>query len=505
MEHSSKFRKILKRFWSSKRSIRTFSKDTRGNVAMIFGVSLLPIMISVGVAVDLSRAMVVRERLAQAIDAAALAAGASTSLSLANQTNHVKNYIAANYNNSQIGALDTLTVAEVNDVITVTASAKINTVFLGIIGYNDLSINVSTEVMRNISGLELVMVLDNTGSMSGSKISDLRTSANKLVDVLYGGNPTNNLLKIGLVPFAASVNIGDTARAEGWMDENGDAAIAQSKFNYTAGQTVWDLYDAIPNRSWNGCVEARQQPLNTTDDPPVSNDTLFQPYFAPDERDASEYDNNYLPDGISGRTNKRQKYVGKYNGTNVSSSSKGPLFGCTVDPVTRLTTNRTTIESGINAMGASGYTHIPMGLVWGWRLISPGAPFSEGADYTNTDWKKAMVILTDGENTIDRESNYNKSNYSAYGHLKKARLGTTDASTFENQLDDDTAVLCQKVKNEGIRVYSITFQVSTNTVRNLMRACASEPGLYFDSPNGSQLEAAFEAIARDLNNLRISK
>lgn len=482
-----------------------FARNARGNVAMIFGISLLPIMISVGVAVDLGRAMVVRERLSQAIDAAALAAGAATSLSTAEQAAYVEDYILSNYDSDTLGTLTSLSAAEVGGVVTVSAEATFETAFLEIIGYSELVVRVDTEVVRNQKGLELVMVLDNTGSMSGSKISDLRVAANQLVDILYGETADTDTLKIGLVPFAAAVNIGTSALAEGWMDENGDAALAAAKMNYDPDQTVWDLFDEIPNRSWNGCVEARQQPWDTTDDAPSSGDFLFQPYFSPDERSSSSYDNSYFPDGISGTTSVRQEYVGKYNGSSVSSSSKGPLRGCSVEPVTRLTSEKSIVTDAINAMEARNYTHIPVGLVWGWRLISPGAPFTEGVSYDDEDWNKAMVILTDGENTIDRESNDNKSNYSAYGHLIDGRLGTTSASTFENQLDTNTALLCSRIKAQGIRVYSITFDVDSDTVTSLMRGCASESSLYFNSPSGAELAAAFEAIARDLNNLRISR
>ena len=197
--------------------------------------------------------------------------------------------------------------------------------------------------------------------------------------------------------------------------------------------------------------------------------------------------------------------MSKYDGTSVSSYSLGPLYGCTVDPITPLTNSKSTVDNAIDDMGANGYTHIPLGLVWGWRAISSTPPFTQGAPYSNLDWKKAIVLLTDGENTIDSESNDNKSNYSAYGHLVEGRLGTTSASTFENKLDENTALLCQRIKDEGIRVYTITFQVNTSNVQNLMRNCASEVGLYFDSPSSSELSAAFQAIGRDLNNLRISQ
>ncbi|MGI9482586.1 MAG: hypothetical protein ACR2OR_09535 [Hyphomicrobiales bacterium] len=74
-----------------------------------------------------------------------------------------------------------------------------------------------------------------------------------------------------------------------------------------------------------------------------------------------------------------------------------------------------------------------------------------------------------------------------------------------NKLNTKTTQLCNTLNDLNIRVYTITFQVSTNTVRNLMRNCASDPSLYFDSPSGTELRSAFKAIGVDLNNLRIRK
>lgn len=488
------------------RAGKAFLQDDRGNVAVIFALCLIPIMISVGVAVDLSRALVLRERLSQAIDAAALAAGASMNMTSTQQSNYIQKYIEANYQTNSVGNIESLSVKEANDVITVTASSKMSTAFLGIIGYNSLVVNASTEVMRNVTGLELVMVLDNTGSMSGSKLKNLKTSAHKLVDILYGKETNPPLLRIGLVPFSAAVNVGTGSLSQGWIDDAGQSTLAKNKMDWGGSlNTVMDLYNQIPNRSWNGCVEARMMPYDTTDDAPTSADTKFQPYFAPDESDKGGYSNNYLKDKGKGNANKRQRDVTKYNGKSVGNSSLGPLKGCTTAPVTALTNNRTTVDNSIDAMTASGYTHIPVGVVWGWRLVSPDEPFTEGKSYSDQQWKKAMVILTDGENTIDAQNNDNGSNYGAYGYLAEGRIGTTNAGSFEDQLDTNTATVCANVKAKGIRVYSITFNVTSTKVKNLMQGCASEPSLYFDSPSGSELEAAFEAIARDLNNLRISR
>jgi Flp pilus assembly protein TadG len=504
-----KYRKLISNVLEKQHRIflerlRSFSVKRNGNVAMMFALSALALFGMVGLATDYSRAITVKERLAYAIDLAALAAGSSTQLSIEERGELVDAYMDANYKSNSIGDIQDISVNDNDDTISIDAVSRVETTFMKIVGIDFIDVSASTEVTRKSTGLEVAMVLDNTGSMSGSKIAALKSSAHNLVDILFGSDSSPPLLRVALVPFAASVNIGTGAIGEGWMDMASTADIAQSKFNFQAGETVWDLFNRIPNRQWEGCVETRKPPYDTTDDAPTSANTKWQPYFAPDEP-SSGYDNNYLNDGTSGTDLQRVKYTGKYNGTSVSSSSKGPHFGCTVDTLTPLTNSRSTIEDAIDTMGADGYTHIPVGIAWGWRVLSPDEPFTEGKPYDDNDWKKAMVILTDGENTIDSQSTSLKSNYSAYGHLIHGRLGTTNASTFVNKLNANTALLCQRVKAKGIRVYSITFNVNTNTVRDLMRNCATDPSLYFDTPSAAELDTAFEAIASDLNNLRISK
>ena len=72
------------------RTLSRFRRDRSGNIAMIFGLALLPLMIAVGCAVDYSRANQIRSKLISAADAASvgsvargspgfIAAGAMTS------------------------------------------------------------------------------------------------------------------------------------------------------------------------------------------------------------------------------------------------------------------------------------------------------------------------------------------------------------------------------------------------------------------------------------------
>ncbi len=151
-----------------------------------------------------------------------------------------------------------------------------------------------------------------------------------------------NPVRISIVPFGHSVNIGSANRGEPWMDMNGWSSIHHENIAWDATDkrgdkwpnfvdlgtgvkgsingsqalppsggvvsvewlTRWSLFDSL-NTGWDGCVEMRPWPYHTTDDEPndLEPDTLFVPMFAPDEPDENisnneddDYNNNYLYD-----------------------------------------------------------------------------------------------------------------------------------------------------------------------------------------------------------------
>jgi hypothetical protein len=177
-------------------------------------------------------------------------------------------------------------------------------------------------------------------------------------------------------------------------------------------------------------------------------------------------------------------------------SYKGPNEDCPV-PVLPLTSIKADVEDRIDDMFSDGITHINIGLVWGWRVLSSKAPFTEGVDYNDEDFNKAIVLMTDGENF------FSSSSYGAYGYLSEGNLGTTNSSAAIAELNARTATVCTNIKDKGIIIYTITFQVNSATVQNLMQNCATDASKYFNSPDASTLESTFRAIGRELSNLRI--
>lgn len=511
--------------------LKRFLADKRGNVAMIFALSLLPVTVMSGGAVDLSQAMNARTRLSQALDAAALAVGTNPTIGDEQALSIANDFIRANYPGRELGTVQnvSVTIDDATDTVTVKGEAKIETIILGLIGMDYITVDWQSEVQRARSRLELVMVLDNTGSMGGSKIRDLRDAAELLVDIVYESVEEVGDVKVGLVPFAATVNVGTNYARQWWLDPD---ALSPQHADWAGGQTFeqevctgrrrrrtcttvtiepnhWDLFDMMRYESWAGCVEARAIPMDIDDTAPSNSrpETLFVPYFAPDEPgNDSDYRNNYLSDGVSGDSEDRLRNLIKYDDGRVQDDY-GPNMRCTTRPITPLTTSASTLYSNINAMGASGTTNIPQGVGWGIRVISPGEPFTQGVPWDDREVVKAMVILTDGENVMSGRSTYLRSDYGAYGFSRYGRLGTTSSSssTLRNRLNDRLRAACDEAKSLGIRVYTITFQVNSSSTRQLMEECASNPSLYFNSPSGSALRDAFELIAGDLTNLRLSR
>ncbi len=427
--------------------------DRRGGIAMIFGLSLVPMTIGAGLAVDLGRAYAVKSRLSYALDAAGLAVGSSSGTT-AQLQQIMQRYFEANYPASEYGVPATPTMTIVNDRINLSVTADVSTLLMGAVGVKKITVSASSVIVKETKGLEVVMVLDNTGSMAGSKIKSLKNAATDLVNIVFGNETAPALLKMAVVPFTGSVNIG------------------ASNTSLLTGYRPSDFNPDV----WRGCVEARPYP-NDTLDTSVAAGGAWRPYL-------------WQPSWIN-------PWPPVYGSR---GEIRGPNMHCPVS-LLPLTNRKQDILNKINQMEARGVTHINFGAVWGWRVLSPDPPFTQGLPYNDPDNQKVAIIMTDGENFI---SNY-WGTYSAYGSLYEGRLGTTSKSQAEAELDRRLGEVCTNMKNNNILIYTITFQVSSNRARDVMRNCATDPSKYFDSPSNAELEANFRAIAKQLSNLRIGR
>lgn len=448
------------------RSMRRFTRETTAAVAIVFALSIPMFIGAAGVALDLAQAYNVKNRLANAVDKAALAAGSTTG-SAEDIEMQVHKFIEANYPEGSLGTAFNISVSLSDGIVTVAASARVKTSFMSIMGTEYLDVHQETVVKRELGGVEVVLVLDVTGSMAGSNIAALKTASTNFLNIMFQRITDPEYLKIGIVPFSASVNVG----TYGFGETPDGAAYDTGFINWPSSDDYINPASNIQYNSgtsgttshWRGCILERGAGRDVTDDPTPNWGMYRFPQIC-----SSYYS----------------------NGTCRTYSNNNPNRGCTNNRLVPLTNNQAVLQASINGLQATGNTYINVGLVWGWRVISPGYPFTEGSAYDDVDWSKTIVLMTDGDNVP-----YNP--YSAYGSYP---------GLSANNLNSKMTTVCNNIKATGVTLYTITFESGiSNSTRTLFRNCATKEEFYFDAPSGQDLITAFENIANQLSQLHIVK
>ncbi len=411
--------------------LRALVRDRRGAVALLVALALVPLALASGLALDLGRSMIVRAELGRAADTAALAAGSRPDAQELDRL--VRRYLDANFRGRDDVVVEEVTVRVEGDGgrIVVTTRARVSTTLLRLAHVDWIPVTTRTVVVRAANPMEVALVLDVTGSMACcGKIQALKRSAAALVDILFAGEATSDHLRIGLVPFNARVNIGEAYR---------DWLVAADR-----------------RGAWNGCTEARSAATALTDAPPSV------------ERF---------------RKSRARRGGGRWGWWR---PRRGIVAPCPSSRVLPLSGTRARILAAIRELPATGTTRIDMGARWGWRLLSErwrGLWREDERSTPREDVIRAMVLMTDGQNVVNRR----------YDEVRSRA-----------EADRNLLTLCRRIKEDGIVLYTVTFGANTGSER-LMRECATSPSHYFASPTNADLEAAFRTIAGELSALRIAE
>ncbi len=519
-------------------------RNQEGAVAVQFALLALPLCVLAFGLMDVNRATVAKQQLQDALDAATLLAARTTTATTDTALTAVgQPALSANLTNLAGGTLSSSSFHLNGSYIDSTATVQLTPIVANLWMSGNMNITATSEVVRTMDDLEVAMVLDNTGSMgstlgSTTKITALKTAASSLVDTLAAAaaNSTDpNAVKYAVVPFSMTVNVGSSYSNASWI-----TGVQPTSSGYTAG-TAKDNFDvANTNRftlltqmglSWGGCVESRPYPYDVQDTAPDPGtpDTMFVPFFAPDEPDSGKTsytaNNNWntndktTPTNLStwrGRLMSTAKYAST-NKSNITSAGKtaghGPNEGCATAPLLRLTTSASTAKTTLNSMVAIGNTNVAMGLMWGWHVLSPNTPFADGVAYGTAHHDKIVILLTDGDNTNSSNSNPDGSIYTGLGYISQGRLVDTNhtpltASSTDtdrmNAIDGRELALCANMKAQRIIIYSIGVGVSAHS-KGLLQTCASGTDHYYDVTDASQLTTVFNAIAGSIQNLRLSR
>ena len=518
------------------RHLMAFKRREDGAIAVQMAFLALPLTVLAFGMVDVNRASVAKKDLQDALDAATLIAGRSMAVTQTEIQSVGSAALAGQLSGRSDAQLVSSTFTLNGSTITSTASVKLTPIVANLWLNSDMQVGAASQIFRSMNKLEVAMVLDNTGSMKGTKLSELKTATNDFIDQLSAAaarSTETNPVKIGIVPFSSVVRIGSTTteinayKTAAWMDAAGNNAVSKEIFYNSStgklgGGTAVNRFTLFnnTNTTWAGCVEGRQQPYDVQESPPTTTTpaTLFTPFFSPDEPDDTllkTYNsvNNYESDGASLTWNydRRLGTSSKYN-SSPNPSSRGPNYGCSIQSISRLSTNWAALKTKVNAMVADGETHIPLGMIWGWHVLSPNAPFADGVSYSTPKTTKIVVLMTDGDNTyVNSGANNDTRNitrYDGYGYASPLRLGAsvdvTSTSAREKAIDDRLELLCSNMKAAGIVIYTVRVEVTTGS-STLLSNCATRPDMFYDVQSASNLSAVFSAIAGSIENLRITQ
>jgi len=259
------------------RGLRAFTRrmagDSRGNVAMLFGITM-PVLILMTVGgVDIHRASTVRVNLQDALDAATLAAARSPYTDAINIQKVGMASLKANlkaYPNITLVEADTSFLLNSKDVVVANSKVNVKTlvanIFLPPYGKfmdDTLPVGAHSEVDRSSRNLEVSLALDITGSMAGQKLLDLKKAAKDLVDLIVQPVQTPYYSKVALVPWSMSVNPGTYLNASrGTL--KGSTNITNAVINLTGTQ-----------RSITGASKAKPVVINSAGHQFVNGDVVW--------------------------------------------------------------------------------------------------------------------------------------------------------------------------------------------------------------------------------------
>jgi Flp pilus assembly protein TadG len=556
---------IGKAAWAHlKRVSASFRSSDGGNIAIIFSMTLVPVIFLAGAAVDYSGAANLKTKLQRATDGANMQLCQLPATSTQAQLNAAAQKYVTAYMEGRPFVVDSVVPTTNPRQIQLTTSANFSTSIVKAVNSNFATVPVkaSSRCFSEQQTFEIALVLDNTGSMSSSsggvsKLQAMKTAATNFVNAVFSDPGMAGFTKMSLVPFAATVAVPpSTFRNATWIDQQGKAthhwsflqggATAVAAYSQYGIKSRFDVFNylktSVPSWDWNGCFEALPYPLNTEDRAPDSGnkDSYYVPMFAPDESgDGGQTThaagsttvtsaNSYINDTNGScaptadeatRTGQACKYVTLNNPQ--TSGGRGPNFSCTTRPLTRLTTSQSTLTGEISALTALGNTNIHEGLMWGWRTISPKSVFTDGALYNKPYNNKIIVLMSDGMNAWnDQPSNYLKSNYSAYGFFRNpdgstsnsrvppANAGMTSSAQARAAIDAMTLESCTNARNAGVIIYTIGFSVSGDPIDTqglkVLKDCAGNDSQSFVATDASTIDSVFQKIAESIGQLRLS-
>jgi Flp pilus assembly protein TadG len=424
--------------------IRRFLVNRDGNMAMVLAVCLVPLLVGIGAAVDYARLADARELMQHSLDATVLALSSEAPKLTADQLNiRATQVFNTNFPSGRAdGVKVSATYTQGNGaVIAGTATGTVSMTFLNIVGISSETLMVQSTSAWSSKRLRVALALDNTGSMADNgKMTALKTATKDLLKKLKASSTTNGDVFVSIVPFNKDVNIGvKLSQYVSWTKKGRKCTwVAGSWWTPAHYNCVddWLWPQTKAHSYWAGCVSDRDKNMDIAVDSPIGESTYYP---------AEDY------------------------------STCGPQL-------TPMTNNWSTLDTAVDAMTPAGGTNQTIGLVWAWQSLKSTSPLNAPAKLSGYDYQDVIILLSDGENTMNRFDG--------------------DGSSHSAAVDDRMSKVCTAAKADGVIIYTVLVISGTESV---LRDCASSADNYFNASTADQIITSFGAIGDKLSALRIAR
>ena len=466
--------------WCKLRSVlRSFARAREGNVALTFALAAIPVTTFVGAAIDYSHANAVKASLQAALDSTALMLSRDAAdLNKTNLNEKASAYFNAMFNKPEATNVKVTATyqSSTGASVEIDGQADVPTTFMGIVGYNAITVTGASTAKWGSSRLRVALVLDTTGSMAeAGKMTALKSATKNLLSQLKSAATHDGDVYVSIIPFAKDVNVGSENINADWINwsywdakHDGSSGTCTSnasplakffasliknqsdcqRFGYTwTSGTV----TATDHSSWQGCITDRGQPTPIPDGSTDYDQSATEP-------DPSIADSKFPADDSTCTT--------EMMGLNYDWSSMNNL---------------------VDDLSPNGNTNQPIGLVWGWQSLVGGGPLTAPPLESGYDYQQVIILLSDGLNTEDRWSSSQSS---------------IDARMYD---PSNTKGTCANIKATGITIYTIQVDTGGDPTSTLLQNCASSTNKFYLLTSANQIVSAFNDIGTNLTKLRVAK
>lgn len=457
------------------RRLRSFGKDSSGSFAVAMAMVLAVITLSAGYAVNIAQLYNVRSSLRNALDAAVTSTARDITtgkIEVEQARDWVERFLKANgdptFTSGDRLVLDQLRIDRVSGTVEASAHVDVALYFPLFGASSERRVGIESAALYSDRQIEVAMMLDVTDSMDGQKIKDLKTAASNAVDALTERqNMSNPRVRIALVPYSDGVNVGALAKdvvfvekAGGW-DLPPPTDAKKSEINANTG-----------NQDNNCATERKMEDLKAD--------------FSDDAPDAERW---RFVDG------QKRKYLAKVN-------RDDRLNSCAKAVLKPLSPDADALKKQIKGFSVAGYTAGAIGVQWTyymlsekWRAAIQKAGLGEGpADADPEEVVKIAILMTDGA--------FNTAHADVEGDNRDVRKQGAKSRSYAESL-------CDRMKADGIEVFTIGFKLDSADAKNVLKKCASPDAgsmkRYYETSTGEELNDAFMTIARNIEALVLTQ